>query len=244
MSLEEELPPQDDKWPLDANAVDDGLKARYKPPANAKAARLAKPYALEYIHCPLAPDGSVPTDGLNEDGRLFRLIDQILQHYESGGRGRSAKGTVLLGQGEVADVLVDDAPEWGGGGSSGGSGGGSGGGGGGWWRPAKDATNAAATIPSTPPIIYVHGGNGRGAPVSACLLSLFNPTLSASRSAVAVRKADEPRATPARRVRRFSAHVAALAEIARVDGTHVRSCLTSGVGAQNDAQRPLRVFKG
>ena len=119
VSLEEELPPQDDKWPLDANAADDGLKARYKPPANAKAARLAKPYTLEYIHCPLAPDGSVPSDGLNEDGRLFRLIDQILQHYESGG-GRSAKGTVILGQGEVADVLVDDAPEWGGGGSSGG----------------------------------------------------------------------------------------------------------------------------
>ena len=173
MSLEEELPPQDDKWPLDTNAVDDGLKARYKPPANAKAARLAKPYALEYIHCPLAPDGSVPTDGLNEDGGLFRLIDQLLQHYESGGRGRSAKGTVILGQGEVADVLVDDAPEWGGGGSSGG---GSGGG----FKPAKDATNAAATLPSTPPIIYVHGGNGRGALVSACLLSLFNPTLSAS----------------------------------------------------------------
>ena len=187
MSLEEELPPQDDKWPLDANAVDDGLKARYKPPANAKAARLAKPYALEYIHCPLAPDGSVPTDGLNDDGRLFRLIDQILQHYESGGRGRSAKGTVILGQGEVADVLVDDAPEWGGGGSSGGGGGGGSGGGGGGsggggggFKPAKDATNAAATIPSTPPIIYVHGGNGRGPLVSACLLSLFNPTLSAS----------------------------------------------------------------
>ena len=46
--------------------------------------------------------------------------------------------------------------------------------------PLKTRPTPQPPSSSTPPIIYVHGGNGRGALVSACLLSLFNPTLSAS----------------------------------------------------------------
>ena len=41
---------------------------------------------MKYLHCPIA-EGMAPSDGLGErSGPLLALLDQMLLHYEGGGR--------------------------------------------------------------------------------------------------------------------------------------------------------------
>lgn len=96
VQLQAELPPQGNAaaWPADGVRLADAKDvARWPAPFVRYAAdvdRIAEsmddaPSAISYLHCPIV-DLSVPTDGLGAGSSLLTLLDEMLTHYEGGGR--------------------------------------------------------------------------------------------------------------------------------------------------------------
>ena len=124
--LQAELPPQPDgaAWPEDGVRLGDAEDraqwpdpfVRYQPEADEIAASAAASPPLRYLHCPIV-DLSTP-----QMPQLLSLLDEIVQHYESGGQaayvhcwgGRGRAGLVgacllsLLRPELTAEAVLDE----------------------------------------------------------------------------------------------------------------------------------------
>ena len=84
------LPAQTDRWSAATAAESDSRRGgaarrpvRYAPYVDARARRLSAS-AVSYLRCGMS-DGSVPVDGLRDGASMLRLLEGMLEHYETAG---------------------------------------------------------------------------------------------------------------------------------------------------------------
>lgn len=84
-SVQSEVPAQSDAAAWDADSAPQ--IARYAPAASACASAmgLTEEEPLTFLHCPIDAQRT-PSDGLVQNATLLRLLDDLLAHYEAGGR--------------------------------------------------------------------------------------------------------------------------------------------------------------